>query len=311
LTLAPEGRQAGSAEGGAGHAHSASRAGMRQLVIVLGLTTSYLFVEVIGGLITGSLALIADAGHMLTDVAGVSMALLAIWFGSRLATVEKTYGYYRLEILAAIANGVLLFGVAAYILYEAYRRFADPPEVLGLPMLAVAAVGMLVNLASAYLLMHGQKVSLNVRGAFLEVVGDLLGSIAVIAAGLIILATGFYLIDPIASVLIGLFILPRTWTLIRHAVDILLEAAPRDVDMAQVMQHIKELDGVADVHDLHAWTITSGMNVLSAHVVLNPEAEPGQVLDRLAGCLTGHFDIEHSTFQLESTDRRPLENMAH
>ena len=284
---------------------------MRQLVIVLGLTTSYLFVEVIGGLITGSLALIADAGHMLTDVAGVSMALLAIWFGSRLATVEKTYGYYRLEILAAIANGVLLFGVAAYILYEAYRRFADPPEVLGLPMLAVAAVGMLVNLASAYLLMHGQKVSLNVRGAFLEVVGDLLGSIAVIAAGLIILATGFYLIDPIASVLIGLFILPRTWTLIRHAVDILLEAAPRDVDMAQVMQHIKELDGVADVHDLHAWTITSGMNVLSAHVVLNPEAEPGQVLDRLAGCLTGHFDIEHSTFQLESTDRRPLENMAH
>ena len=280
-------------------------------MIVLGLTTSYLFVEVIGGLITGSLALIADAGHMLTDVAGVSMALLAIWFGSRLATVEKTYGYYRLEILAAIANGVLLFGVAAYILYEAYRRFADPPEVLGLPMLAVAAVGMLVNLASAYLLMHGQKVSLNVRGAFLEVVGDLLGSIAVIAAGLIILATGFYLIDPIASVLIGLFILPRTWTLIRHAVDILLEAAPRDVDMAQVMQHIKELDGVADVHDLHAWTITSGMNVLSAHVVLNPEAEPGQVLDRLAGCLTGHFDIEHSTFQLESTDRRPLENMAH
>lgn len=296
---------------GSGHTHSAARQGAGRLRIVLALTASYLVIEVVGGVLTGSLALIADAGHMLTDVAGVSMALLAIWFAARPPTPEKTYGYYRLEILAALANGFLLVGVAAYILFEAYRRFAEPHEVLGLPMLGVAAVGLLVNLTSAYLLFRGQKASLNIRGAFLEVVSDLLGSVAVIVAALVILATGFELVDPIASVVIGLFILPRTWALVNDAVHILLEGAPKGVDLEHVRQHVLSAQGVVDVHDLHAWTITSGMNVVSAHVVIEDGASHERVLDELCRCLSDDFDVEHSTFQIEPVDRRTRETMAH
>ena len=294
-----------------GHAHSAAGAGAGRLKIVLAMTATYMIVEIIGGILTGSLALIADAGHMGTDVAGVSMALIAIWFAKRPATAGKSYGFYRLEILAAIGNGVLLFGVAAYILYEAYQRFVEPPEVLGLPMFLVATVGLGINLISAYLLFAGQKSSLNMRGAFYEVVGDVLGSVAVIVAGIIIALTGWNLVDPIASVAIGLFILPRTWSLIRDAVDILLEATPKGVDMTEVRRHVLEASGVRDVHDLHAWTITSGMNVLSAHVVVDREADQAAVLDELCRCLSSDFDIEHSTFQLEATDRRPVEEAAH
>ena len=294
-----------------GHNHSAAHQSAGRLQIVLALTASYLVVEVAGGILTGSLALIADAGHMLTDVAGVSMALLAIWFAARPATPGKTYGYYRLDILAALANGFLLLGVAAYILFEAYRRFQEPPDVLGLPMLGVAAIGLLVNLASAYLLLHGQQASLNMRGAFLEVVSDVLGSVAVIVAGLVILTTGFNLVDPIASVVIGLFIVPRTWALMNDAVHILLEGSPKGVDLSNVRQHVLEAQGVVDVHDLHAWTITSGMNVISAHIVVADGASPDSVLDELCRCLADDFDIEHSTFQIESTDRRATETMAH
>jgi cobalt-zinc-cadmium efflux system protein len=219
----------------------------------------------------------------------------------------------RLEELhrRAVANGVVLFGVAAYILYEAYRRFVEPPEVLGLQMFLVATVGLVINLISAYLLFAGQKSSLNMRGAFYEVVGDLLGSVAVIVAGILIALTGLNVIDPIASVAIGLFILPRTWNLIREAVDILLEATPKGIDIAEVRRHILEAEGVRDAHDLHAWTITSGMNVISAHVVIDREADSAAILDRLAACLVHDFDIEHSTFQLEPTDRRPMEELAH
>jgi cobalt-zinc-cadmium efflux system protein len=294
-----------------GHNHSAAHQSVGRLRAVLALTLAYLAVEIVGGVLTGSLALIADAGHMLTDVAGVSMALLAIWFAARPATPEKTYGYYRLEILAALTNGFLLFGVAGYILFEAFRRFSQPPDVLGLPMLGVAGVGLVVNITSAYLLLHGQKNSLNMRGAFLEVVSDMLGSVAVIIAGLVILLTGFNLVDPIASVVIGLFILPRTWALMNEAVHILLEGAPKGVDLATVRQHVLETPGVADVHDLHAWTITSGMNVISAHVVIERAVSQEQVLDDLCRCLSDDFDIEHSTFQIESTDRRATEATAH
>ena len=299
------------AAAGAGHAHSAAGAGAGRLKVVLVMTGGYMIVEIIGGVLTGSLALIADAGHMGTDVAGVAMALIAIWFAQRPATDHKSYGFYRLEILAAIGNGILLFGVAGYILYEAYRRFLEPPEVLGLPMFLVATVGLVINLISAYLLFAGQKTSLNLRGAFYEVVGDVLGSVAVIIAGILIALTGINLIDPIASVAVALFILPRTWSLIREAVDVLLEATPKGVDMAQVRQHILETEGVRDAHDLHAWTITSGMNVLSAHVVIDRAADQASILDRLCACLSADFDIEHSTFQLEPTDRRSLEEMAH
>jgi cobalt-zinc-cadmium efflux system protein len=236
---------------------------------------------------------------------------MAIWFAARPATQEKSYGYYRLEILAAVVNGGLLVGVSAYILFEAYRRFTAPPEVLGLPMLGVASVGLAVNLVSAYLLLHGGKTSLNLRGAFLEVVSDLLGSVAVIIAGGIILATGFNLIDPIASVVIGAFILPRTWSLMSEAVHVLLEGVPKDVDMSHVRQHILETKSVVGVHDLHAWTITSGMNVLSAHVVVEDGADPQRVLDELCSCLADHFDIEHSTFQIEPSDRQAMERASH
>ncbi len=300
-----------AASASSGHNHSAAHQSAGRLRAVLALTVVYLVVEIVGGVLTGSLALIADAGHMLTDVAGVSMALLAIWFAARPATPDKTYGYYRLEILAALTNGILLFGVAGYILFEAFRRFSQPPDVLGLPMLGVAGVGLAVNITSAYLLLHGQQNSLNMRGAFLEVVSDMLGSVAVIIAGLVILVTGFNLVDPIASVVIGLFILPRTWALMNEAVHILLEGAPKGVDLATVRQHVLETPGVADVHDLHAWTITSGMNVISAHVVIEGAVSQEQVLDDLCRCLSDDFDIEHSTFQIESTDRRATEATAH
>jgi cobalt-zinc-cadmium efflux system protein len=275
------------------------------------LTASYMGVEVVGGVLTGSLALIADAGHMLTDVAGIGMALIAIKFAARPATPEKTYGFYRLEILAALVNGLLLFGVAGYILFEAYRRFSTPPDIHGAPMLAVAAVGLMVNLASAYLLLEGQKTSLNMHGAFLEVVSDLLASVAVILAGVVLVFTGFRLIDPIASVFIGLFILPRTWKLINDALHVLLEGVPRHINMSEIRQHILEVKDVTSVHDLHVWSLTSGVDVISAHVVVSEEAAPSRVLDELCACLGDHFDIEHSTFQIEQRDRAEFEHASH
>jgi cobalt-zinc-cadmium efflux system protein len=293
------------------HSHSAAGANAGRLRLVLLLTASFLAVEVVGGVLTGSLALIADAGHMLTDVAGTGMALIAIKFAARPATTEKTYGFYRLEILSALVNGLILFGIAGYILFEAYRRFSSPPEVQGAPMLAVAGVGLLVNLACAYLLMEGQKTSLNMHGAFLEVVSDFFGSLAVIVAGVVIVVSGFKLIDPLASVFIGLFILPRTWKLINDALHVLLEGVPRHIDMGEVRQHILEVEGVTSVHDLHVWSLTSGVDVISAHVVVGEGAPPNRVLDELCACLGDHFDIEHSTFQIEQKDRAELEHASH
>ncbi|MGH2488019.1 MAG: cation diffusion facilitator family transporter, partial [Candidatus Limnocylindria bacterium] len=215
-----------------GHRHaSAGAAGARRLGLVLVMVLVYLAVEVVAAIFTNSLALLADAGHMLTDAAGIGLALLAIWFAQRPATPEKSFGYYRVEIFAAIANAIILFGVAGYILYEAVQRLATPPEVIGLPMLAVAVIGLVVNLVSIRLLHAGAQSSLNLRGAYLEVIGDLLGSVAVIVAAVVISTTGWTPIDPIASVGIAGLILPRTWTLLREAVDILLQATPRGVKL--------------------------------------------------------------------------------
>jgi cobalt-zinc-cadmium efflux system protein len=275
------------------------------------MVSGFLVVEVIGGLLTNSLALLADAGHMFTDAAGIGLSLLAIWFAGRPATTEKTFGYYRLEIFAAVLNAVILFGVAAYILYEAVQRFARPPEVIGWPMLGVAVIGLVINLVSLRLLHSGAKASLNLRGAYLEVLGDLLGSVAVIVAGLVIVTTGWAPIDPIASVVIAGLILPRTWSLLREAVDILLQATPEGVDLDEVRRHILRAAGVADIHDLHAWTLTSGQNVVSLHAVMEPGADPAAVLDELCACLTDDFDMEHSTVQLETADRRRLEHGTH
>jgi len=299
------------ARAGHSHGHSASRAGRTRLVIVLAMVVAFLVVEVIGSLLTGSLALLADAGHMLTDAVGVGLALLAIQFASKPATASKSYGYYRLEILAAAGNAVLLFGVAAYIAYEAYQRFRAPPDIESVPMLGVAAVGLLVNLVSLRLLSAGARASLNMRGAYLEVLGDLLGSGAVLVAGAIILITGWTLADPIASVLIALAILPRTWSLLREVIDVLLQATPKGIDLDEVRAHLLRGDGIVDAHDLHAWTLTSGMHVVSAHVVIEPTADATAVLDEVCRCLSDDFDMEHSTIQLETTDRRRLEEGGH
>jgi cobalt-zinc-cadmium efflux system protein len=286
-----------------------ARRGRLTIVFVISLTV--FVIELVGGFLANSLALLADAGHMFTDVAGIGLALAAIQVASRPASPDRTFGYLRLEILAAVVNAVLLFGVSAFVLFEAWRRLSDPPPVATNLMFAIGILGLAANAVSLVLLRDAQAESLNVRGAYLEVLGDLAGSAAVIVAAIVIARTGQTGADAIASVFIALLIIPRTWRLLREAVDILLEATPKGLDLEVVRTHIRQAVGVADVHDLHAWTITSGVNVVSAHVVLQPGADPPAVLDELCQCLSGDFDIEHSTFQLETADRRRLEEMDH
>lgn len=294
------------------HIHgSAAAANRGRLVAVFALTLAVFGIELVGGFVSNSLALLADAGHMFTDVAGIGLALLAIWFAGRPAHGGRTFGYLRLEILAAVVNAVLLFGVSAFILLEAWRRLSEPPDIATGLMLAVALVGLAANAISLFLLRKAQGESLNIRGAYLEVMGDFAGSAAVIVAAIVIAVTGWTPADAVASALIGLLIIPRTWRLLRDAVDVLLEATPKGMDLDDVRRHILKATGVADIHDLHAWTITSGMNVVSAHVVLDEGADPPAVLDELCRCLSGDFDIEHSTFQLESPDRTRLEEAPH
>ncbi|MFE3068368.1 cation diffusion facilitator family transporter [Streptomyces sp. NPDC059247] len=299
---------------GAGHDHGHSHGGpaptgtaglayRNRLRIALGITLSVMVVEIIGGVLADSLALIADAAHMATDAVGLAMALLAIHFANRPPSGNRTFGFARAEILAALANCLLLLGVGGYVLYEAIQRFMEPAETKGGLAIAFAVVGLIANVISLSLLMRGQKESLNVRGAYLEVLADALGSVTVIVAASVILLTGWQYADPIASIVIGLMIVPRTVKLLRETLDVLLEAAPKGVDMAEVRAHILALPGVEDVHDLHAWTITSGMPVLSAHVVVDQGALDAvgheKMLHALQGCLGSHFDVEHCTFQLE------------
>ncbi len=283
----------------------------RHLTIALGIAVGLLVVEVVGGIAANSLAVLADAGHVLTDVTGIGLALGAMWIAGRPATDGRTFGYYRAEILAAVANAVLLVGVVAFILVSAIGRLNDPPEVQGGLMLALGIVGLVANGAAATLLRRSQAGSLNVRGAYLEVLGDLMGSVAVIVAAVVLALTGWTAADAVASIIVALLIVPRTVGLLREAIDVLLEATPRGMRLEDVRAHIIDAEGVADVHDLHAWTITSGLPVISAHVVLTPGAEPAHVLDELCACLAGDFDVEHSTFQLETVDRRRLESAAH
>jgi cobalt-zinc-cadmium efflux system protein len=282
----------------------------RALVVTFALTFGYFIVEVVGGILTNSLALLADAAHMLTDVFGLGLALFATWISQKPATPEKTYGYYRFEILAALANAVVLSFISFYILYEAYFRFKSPPEVASLPMILIAVVGLGVNLAGMWILHEGARESLNVQGAFLEVVSDALGSVGVIIAGIIMLATGWYYADPIFSVLIGVFILPRTWRLLKQAVNVLLEGTPAHINLAAVEETILEVDGVEKVHDLHVWTITSGIDALSTHIVLADNCDPKNadgVLEQLTAVLKEKFGIDHSTIQIEKSSRREKE----
>ena len=289
---------------------SAATQNRRGLLITFALTFGYFIVEVAGGILTNSLALLADAAHMLTDVFGLGLALFATWLSQKPATPSKTYGYYRVEILAAFANAVLPFFISFYILYEAYQRFKTPPEVASLPMMLVAVIGLGVNLIGLWILRSGAKESLNIQGAFLEVVSDALGSIGVIVAGLIMFWTGWYYADPLFSVVIGLFILPRTWKLLSQAVNVLLEATPAHINVAAVEATMLAVDGVEKVHDLHVWTITSGIDALSTHVVLADTCDPkdgDRVLEQLAAVVKEKFGINHSTIQIEKASRHDQE----
>ncbi|MET7932697.1 cation diffusion facilitator family transporter [Streptomyces sp. NPDC005322] len=293
---------------GADHRHgralaTAGAAHRWRLRIALGITLTVMAVEIVGGLLADSLALLADAGHMATDALGLAMALLAIHFAGRPPSPRRTYGFARAEILAALGNCLLLLGVGGYILYEAVLRLLSPAATEGGLTLVFAAIGLAANAVSLALLMGGQRESLNVHAAFLEVLADALGSVAVLISAAIILTTGWQAADPIASLLIGLMIVPRTYRLLRETLNVLLEAAPRDVDMEAVRAHILALPGVEGLHDLHVWTITSGMPVLSAHVVVSPTVLGSvgheRMLHSLQGCLGQHFDVAHCTFQLE------------
>ena len=271
-----------------------------RLWAVLALTACFLLVEVAGALATGSLSLLADAAHMLVDTGGLLMSLLAVWFAERPATPAKTYGYYRVEILAALVNGVVLCVLAAGILFKAYERLWQPPDVPGAPILVVAALGLAVNLVGVGLLRSGAGESLNVRGAYLEVLGDAASSAAVIVAGAVILLTGWTIADPLASGAIALFILPRTWTLLRHAVNVLLEGAPPHLDVPEIEAAHCAAAGVRRVHDLHVWTLTSGREAMSAHVVVRPDTPADRILDELHVILHARFGIDHTTIQVES-----------
>jgi len=300
-----------------GHSHGVTATGRHRqtLITVLALTTLVAVAEVIGAVITGSLVLFADAAHMAADAAGLGLSLLAAFFAARPATDRRTFGYARAEILAAMANSVLLLAMAGFILYEAIRRLVSPADVGSGLLIVFGVIALAANAVSLVLLRQGQAESLNLRGAFLEVASDTLGALAVIVTGVIIETTGFTRADPIASLAVGLLILPRTWRLLRETVDVLLEASPRGMDLNEVRQHMTRLSGVRDVHELHAWTITSGLPVLSAHVVVDAELfDDGRcfsMLDRLQDCLRGHFDVEHSTFQLEPAGHASHEHPMH
>jgi len=302
---------------GSGHGHelTATNAHRKRLLVVLVITFVVLIAEVIGGLIAASLALLADAGHMLTDSTGLIMALIAAALATRAATVRRTFGLQRAEVLAALANALLLVGVAVWVLIMAVERLRNPAEIRSGLMLAVAVVGVLANLAGLLVLRPAQSTSLNMRGAYLEVFGDLVGSLAVIIAAVLILITGWTPFDAIASLAIVVLIIPRAWSLLREVVDVLLEATPHGVDLEEVRDHIRRVRGVVDVHDLHAWTITSGVPVLSAHVIVDhaciSEGRSGEVLDRLGECLGGHFDVSHCTFQLEPVGHQEHEAAHH
>ncbi len=308
---------AGIAGKGGGHSHGTPKGpgARRRLSIVLAISSTILVIEVIGAFVSGSLALLADAGHMLTDVAGLSLALLAAVLADRPATAERTWGYRRAEVLAAAAQAAVLLAVGVFVLVEGVRRLLEPPQVGSTAMLVFGLVGLAGNSVSILLLAKLAGDTLNTRAAFLEVVNDALGSAAVLVAALVIAATGRLRADAGASILIGVLILPRTWNLLRETVDVLLEGTPKGVDLAKVRAHILDVEHVREVHDLHASAVASDLPVLTAHVVVDDscflDGHLPRLLDQLQECLAGHFDLEHSTFQFEQASHAAHEHHAH
>lgn len=280
---------------------SASGRHVGRLAAAFAVTAVFMVVEIVTGVATGSLALLSDGAHMVTDVFGVGLALAAIVAARRSRRRPgRTFGLYRAEVLAALANAVLLFGVAGYVLYEAATRFASPPDVPGLPVVTVSLLGLAANVFAFLLLREGQSESLNLRGAYLEVVADMIGSIGVLVSGLVTLLFGWRYADPIIGVAIGLFVLPRTWTLARRSLRILFQHAPERVDVEQLTGALGRLPGVGEVHDVHVWTLTSGMEVASAHLTIGPDCDQSVILAKARELLADEYQLEHATLQVES-----------
>lgn len=278
-----------------------------RLAWALAITSIYFVAEVVGGIVTNSLALLSDAGHMLSDMAALTLSLFALHFAGRPATVKRTFGYHRLEIVAALINGLTLWLIVGIIFHSAYQRFLHPPEVRGWGLVSVATLGLAVNVAAGVILSRSHHGNLNVRGAFLHIIGDALGSVGAIIAGVVILSTGWYAADPLVSVFIGLLILYTSWALIKESADILMQAVPAGIKLEDVQRAMERVDGVTKVHDLHLWAVTSGILTLSAHVVINGREDLPQVLNEIEGVLRESFNIEHTTIQLETEDREANE----
>ncbi|WP_276352229.1 cation diffusion facilitator family transporter [Cohnella caldifontis] len=286
-----------------GHSHDHARAGNQKgLAVALSVTAGIMVLEFVGGWLTGSLALLSDSGHMLSDAGALLLSLVAMWFAARPASPNKTYGFYRFEILAALFNGVALFGIAGFIVWEAVRRFDDPPEVTSGPMIGIACIGLLANLVSAWALMRqgDVKQNVNLRSAYLHILGDALGSVGAVAAGIVMIAFGWYVADPIISVLVALLILKSAWSVIQHTVHILMEGTPAAIDHDEVKAALLAIEGVQDVHDLHIWTITSGFDSLSCHLLIEDHGDSQAVLQHAIRLVEERFKIVHTTIQVET-----------
>ncbi|AND42918.1 MAG: cation diffusion facilitator family transporter [Bacillota bacterium] len=294
---------------GHGHSHGhnqfeESREGNKKgLIIALIITTGIMILEFFGGLITNSLALLSDSGHMLSDASSLFLSLIAIWFASRPPSPRKTYGFYRFEILAALFNGVTLFVIAGFIVREAYGRFFEPPTVASGSMMLIASIGLIANLISAWSLMRKGDVknNVNLRSAYLHVLGDALGSIGAIIAGILMLLFDWYVADPIISVLVALLILKSAWGIIKHSVHILMEGTPITIDQEKVREALTEIDGVINIHDLHIWTITSGLDSLSCHILIDDNRDSQEILQQAISKINETFQIEHTTIQVETS----------
>ena len=289
-----------------GHHHhfDTQREGNKKgLLIALIITAGIMVLEFVGGLFTNSLALLSDSGHMLSDTSSLALSLVAIWFANRAASAKKTYGYYRFEILAALFNGVALFVIAGFIIYEAYQRVLEPQSVASGSMMLIATVGLLANLISAWSLMRQGDVkgNVNLRSAYLHVLGDALGSIGAIVAGLLMMLFGWYIADPIISVVVSVLILKSAWGVLAHSVHILMEGSPEGVDHSEIKNLLENIEGVKDVHDLHIWTITSGLDSLSCHMRVEDEKDSQQILQKAIDLVHDHCGIEHTTIQIEKS----------
>ncbi|HEY9718004.1 MAG TPA: cation diffusion facilitator family transporter [Trichormus sp.] len=285
--------------GGHGHHGDLRQQSRSAMLTVLAMTSTYMIVEVVVGFMSHSLALLADAGHMLSDVGALVLALVAFWFSAKPPTPDKTYGYYRSEILAGFFNSLLLVGISLYILLEAYQRIQHPPEVGGLPVLIVAAFGFVINLTSLKLLHKGSQNSINAKAAYLEVMSDSLATLGVIISSIIIMTTHWYAADAVISAVIGVAILPRTWLLLTECINILMEGTPGHINLAELRQSIISVDGVVDVHDIHVWTITSGLDSMSGHVTIDPAVAPDAVLAAVTDLLNDKYGLNHTTIQVD------------